>query len=331
MIPEEFEKVVEKNLVPSRFLLLGESDYLKNMFMRRLVERFLEVSLKPFNYDEFDGETVDDVDRLIMATLSIPNFSNFRVVVLRNPEELKSSFKERLNRIKIPETTIFVCVSGSNIERLDGLENFLLAFKVLEFPNPQENELVNWVEYFFKENKKRITKDASSFLAENLPCELYTVKSEIDKIITYTGEKEICEIDDVKQVFTGGREITIYRYLRALRAKQKDEIIRYAYELQSLGESGVRFIYSTGYELMKLLFVKLMRENGKTNNECAKELGISPYVVSHLAREADGFSLSELRELLDSLYSLELAFKRGEIKEPFIPTIFSARVVKEKV
>lgn len=331
MTPAEFENLVEKNLIPAKFILFGDCDYLKSIFLNKLAERFINHELKPFNWDEFYCENLDEIDDVILALLSLPNFSSYRIVVLHNIERIKPSFRQRLKKLTIPETTILVFTSSSRDHSVGGLEELMVGFRNIDFSNPQGNELFAWVEYFFEENKKKVSRDVVQFLSESLPYDLFTVKNEIEKIIAYIGDKEVCTLDDVRRVFSGGREVTIYQYIRALRAKRDDDIISSAYELQTLGEGGVRFIYAVASELIKLLYVKLLKSEGATSNDCARELGVSSYFVSHLMRESDHFSLAELRELLDYLYFLELSFKSGELKEEYVPIMFSTKVVKRRL
>ncbi len=325
--PAEFERFLAQNVKPGRFILSGNSDYLKDEFLHTLTLKLLNPELKPFNYDEFDGDELDDVERLIFATLMLPNFSEFRLVVLRNPEKMRGSDIVKLARIKVPTTTIFVIITMEKNEKLKEFGEFLEQFDIIRLDNPSESVLPAWIEYFFSRGGKKVSKEALKFLSSSLPCELYTVKNEIEKIVLYLGHKEICELDDAEKVFASGRERTIYQYLRALRAKNENELSTYSYELQMLNEGGVKFLYVVANELIKLLFTKLSESSRTSHDELAKTIGVSNEVLYYLAKDAKNFTLNELRELIDHLYSLELSFKRGELKDELIPAIFTAKVL----
>lgn len=328
MTPSEFGTLLKSLDTRGNFLIAGEEDWLKERFLARIIELVLAPETRDFNYCEFSAKELEGFEQLASAVYTLPTFSSRRIVILREPENLKPGDKEKLLKLTAPASTCFILISRETSLPLRGLKGLEKKFRSYLFPALKESEISSWLKYFLVKLEKDAAVPVLMYLAENLPPNLFTIRNEIEKLASFVGNKKFVTIEDASEIISG-REPTIYRFLQALRSRNEKESIELSLKLQTLGESGMYFIYAVANELLLLLKIKLLKELGKNPRAIASELKINPYVARQIISDADNFKTDELRSLISEIYNLEIMFKRGEIAERLIPTMFTSMLVKE--
>ena len=83
----------------------------------------------------------------------------------------------------------------------------------------------------FKGEGKRITDDAIRSLIEHTGSDMNSIKNEIDKLISYTVDREDVTVSDVEALCVGNSEGHIFEMIDAISRKQQDRALHLYHEL----------------------------------------------------------------------------------------------------
>ncbi len=329
MNPTQFRELIAEAKEEDNFLLYGKDDYLKSLFLRSLRKSFLDEATAGFNYTALESSDVKDASDIIDKLNTLPAFATKRMVVLRRPESLRKSIKQDLKNYKVPSTAILVLYSYEyKTDKLSFASKGKIGCKSINFPSPNQQDLIDWANEFLKDWDKKIERKALIWLTKQIIPDLILLKQEIDKLALYTMDKPGIRLDDVKLMLSEGREYSFYNFTRALQGKKSRDIGIQLAKLLSFGENGIRVIYTVAGEFIQLLQVKLLMERGKNNQQIAKQIGLNPYVTKIIMGTSKRYTGQELREIIALLLQLEMDYKKGKLTDSLIPSIITAHILK---
>ena len=297
-------KELTQNVVRPIYLLKGNDYFLQNFFINYLTKTIFKTrTVEKFflSTDEMSGKEI--IDRLISQDL----FASKKIFILRNPQQLKGkALQELINFCSKPiENHILVLISddwlGSKI--IKKLEQIITP---IETQTPYENEIIKWVKYLFKINKKVVNQECIQLLVKNSGDNLSHLSNEIEKICLAVGERELINLDDVK-IFSGWkREYQRWEFLRALCNKNYDESIKLGKILINNQETMISLIYPLTYMFQELLYEKINRGTFVNNRNY---IPIPPSIKKNIGTFSKNFKYNELENILYSLKNIEIKQK----------------------
>ncbi len=107
----------------------------------------------------------------------------------------------------------------------------------MSFETPKEKDLVLWVAQMLKKEQKKMTqKDIQLFLYKTGQ-DMFTIKNELEKLISYTKGREVIGAEDLEALTTAQTTNQIFVMLEAIAKKQRDTVLKLYYDLIELKES----------------------------------------------------------------------------------------------
>ncbi|WDT82170.1 MAG: hypothetical protein MPW14_10825 [Candidatus Manganitrophus sp.] len=105
-----------KHLEQARFspiyLLTGEEPFFIQQILSGFREKVLEEASRDFNYDHFQGESLDP-HQVLMTAKTFPLFSMRRLVIIQNADLIKDERETLLGYLESPcDTTVLVFVAA---------------------------------------------------------------------------------------------------------------------------------------------------------------------------------------------------------------------------
>ena len=202
-------EIREDTLLPCYFFH-GEETYLAFEFINTLKESLIPAEVQDINLERFDLEESSWAEAIDLAR-TIPFFlSPWRIVVVEVLKGKRESlFAEEQRILKdyfsspSPKTVLIVIFSGklkknSSLFRFfSGLPSSTALAK--ELRPLKDRALYAWMDKRFLSLGKRATGEAKMRLEELAGRDLRRVNNEIEKLVTFAGEKEVIDLDDVNQ------------------------------------------------------------------------------------------------------------------------------------
>lgn len=296
------------------YLFYGKEKYLAAQTRDKLKKALIPDG-DTMNYSYFEGKKTD-LPEILELIQTMPFFNDHRLLVLDQTELGKKSNDDFLNALKeIPETTILLIIEDEVDKRSKIYKYINKEGCAVSFETPKEKDLVLWVAQMLKKEQKKMTqKDIQLFLYKTGQ-DMFTIKNELEKLISYTKDREVIGSEDLEALTTAQTTNQIFVMLEAIAKKQRDTVLKLYYDLIELKESPFGILALLVRQCNQLLQTQSLLEAGKSQGEMAKELKVPPFVAGKLKQQVRLFKREELYEMIKKCAATDEGIKTGKITD----------------
>ena len=296
------------------YLFYGKEKYLAAQTRDKLKEALIP-SGDTMNYSYFEGKKTD-LPEILELIQTMPFFNDYRLLVLDQTELGKKSNDDFLSALKeIPETTILLIIEDEVDKRSKIYKYINKEGCAVSFETPKEKDLILWVAQMLKKEQKKMTqKDIQLFLYKTGQ-DMFTIKNELEKLISYTKGREVIGSEDLEALTTAQTTNQIFVMLEAIAKKQRDTVLKLYYDLIELKESPFGILALLVRQCNQLLQTQSLLEAGKSQGEMAKELKVPPFVVGKLKQQVRLFKREELYAMIKKCAVTDEGIKTGKITD----------------
>ena len=296
------------------YLFYGKEKYLVAQTRDKLKEALIP-SGDTMNYSYFEGKKTD-IPEILELIQTMPFFNDYRLLVLDQTELGKKSNDDFLNALKeMPETTILLIIEDDVDKRSKIYKYINKEGCAVSFETPKEKDLVLWVAQMLKKEQKKMTqKDIQLFLYKTGQ-DMFTIKNELEKLISYTKGREVIGAEDLEALTTAQTTNQIFVMLEAIAKKQRDTVLKLYYDLIELKESPFGILALLVRQCNQLLQTQSLLKAGKSQGEMAKELKVPPFVAGKLKQQVRLFKREELYAMIKKCAVTDEGIKTGKITD----------------
>src|SRR5882724_9790129 len=320
---EELLARLEKGKTIPAILLLGEEPYLRDSCRELLIERFVPEGSREWavsRYSAGRGETQAAMDQAqTMAMLS-----SQQVVFLEDAEAIeKLGEKNRDEAVEsldaylgnpAPFTVLVVEATGLDQRMKLGK---LLAEKTLvvecalgENPGERQAAAVALGRAIGKEQGVEFEKGAAEDLAEFVGADLMRLKTEIEKLVTYAGDRKLIRAQDVSTLVISEKTTTVWELADMLASRQPKKALEFLDRLLRGGEEPLPMLGAMTWMYRKLIEAREVK--GVTNQwQAARALGMRPEQAELALENARKISKPRLLRGLRALQEADDRLKGG--------------------
>lgn len=177
-------------------------------------------------------------------------------------------------------------------------------------------DLDGWIAKRFRDQGIEIARDACHTLREIVGDEKLLLDLEIDKLVTWAGGEPL-GVDEVRRLATPSREDAPWALTDAWGSRDMAAALTVMEnELEHRPRETPRLAAQLAGHLHKLSAMKRLLDDGVQPKDAAARLGMKPFPAQKLARQADRFSVEELRDASIRLARLDHALKGGSRLAP---------------
>ena len=273
------------------YLLYGEEAYLKQQYKHKLVQA-LNPEDDTMNFNHYEGRNID-VKELIDLCETMPFFADRRVVLLEDTGFFKNKCDELADYMK--ELPDYLCL--------------------IFVENEDEKTLMRWAAGLLKKEGKMITQRDMELLLTMTGVDMGNLRMELEKIISYTGDRDVVTGEDIQQVCTTQTQNKIFDMVRAVTEKNQKRALDLYYDLLTLKEPPMRILFLLAKQFRQLLLVIEYAEEGIPQPVMASRLGVPSFVVKNIAVCARSYRISELRQAVTDFVDAEEAVKTGRLQD----------------
>ena len=293
------------------YLLYGEEAYLKQQYKHKLVQA-LNPEDDTMNFNHYEGRNID-VKELIDLCETMPFFADRRVVLLEDTGFFKNKCDELADYMKeLPDYLCLVFVEDEVDKRSKMYKAVKSCGRIGEFARQDEKTLMQWAAGILKREGKNITQRDMELLLTMTGIDMGNLRMELEKLITYTGDRNVVTIQEVCTTQTQNK---IFDMVRAVTEKNQKRALDLYYDLLTLKEPPMRILFLLAKQFRQLLLVKEYTEEGVAQPEMASRLGVPSFVVRNIASCARSYRISELRQAVTDFVDAEEAVKTGRLQD----------------
>lgn len=285
----EFQSLLQKKNFRPNYFLYGPDGYLISQAQKKLVQALetqsgLEIQRIAIDLDQ---GSIDDVLNL---ALNLPMFASRQIVIIRSLDKIKDSHLTRLAgyfKNSSPFTTLIFI--GGEIDRRKKIYQMLLDLTmVVELEAPREQELRTWAAAKIKAAGCTMDPEAMDFLLEILGADSGRLSQEVEKLILLAGEERQISIGRVSESVGFSREHTVFEFLNAVAAKDKNKALRLLEEMISDPGEVPGVLALLARQLRQFLQVREL--SGRVPPaEIAKIVGVPNSVMGRIQQQARQF------------------------------------------
>lgn len=298
------------------YFLTGDEPYFIDKISKLIENTVLSDSEKEFNRVIVYGRDVDSSQIISMAR-EYPVFSNYRVVIVREAQDLTNLEKdERLLKYFKDPVKSTILVFDYKYKKVDGRTELAKVLKKnhVFFLSKKlyDNQIPDHVETMIKSRGFRINPVAKMLLAENLGNNLSKIENEINKLVINIDPQQEITPQVIEQNIGISKDYNVFELQKALGQRdvvKANRIINYfaGNPKENPAIKVIAILY--GY-FRKLFLYHFLKD--KSDRNVAAELSVNPYFVREYKSAAANYTIPKLRQVIAMLREFDLRSKGVE-------------------
>lgn len=304
---EELKNNLKLKIEPA-YLLVGVDEFLLTSAYN-LIVKYSGMQMEDLNLIKF-GEGVIDMKDVVRALNTLPVFCDKKIVYLdirmSKLNELKN-IKDLQEYLEHPNMSSVLIVNlGSNdIKFVDkNIENVdcnrlginIVALKIKQIAN---------------KSGKNISDETIKLLYDYTLGDLAKITVELNKLISYVGDKNSIDISDVKELVTPSLEYQVFELTDALAKKNSLRVYQIIGDMKSKKDE-FRTLPAIIFSHFRRLFMVALNQE-KSRLELSKLLGVKEYAVKMSMQQAGLFSKSQLKKINELLSQVDFDLKQSNM------------------
>jgi DNA polymerase III subunit delta len=312
-------------------VLIGEDDYSIRQALADIKKTIGDATALMTNTTVLDGKQVT-VEQLRAAGETVPFLAEKRLVIvegllgrfesagknIKNKPSRPSNKSEQIKTIaetikNLPPFTELVLLDRGVKSGNPLLSELGALTNAKPFPLMKGTRLNQWIERRVAATGGSISPQAVAVLIRFVGSDLWTMSSEVDKLIQFAGGRRIEEAD-VKAVVSYTQEANVFAMVDAImefRAAAAQELLQQQFQQ---GAAPAQLLAMLARQVRIIFQVKEMRDRRKPRGEIQSRLGLtSDFILNKAWEQADKYSLARLREMFHRLLEADLSIKTGKL------------------
>jgi DNA polymerase III delta subunit len=318
---------IDKQSVLPCYFFYGEEIFLAQQFLEELKDLLISGDHQDFAVERFGLDQQSWMDVFDTAR-TISFFPTARILVVDIPKrrEKLNKTEEQILRSYFEDPTpqtVMVFIHPHKLPRQAAVIKMfssLPASKVIELKPLRTPQISSWMDRRIGMSGKSASMEAKTRLIELAGSDLSMINNELNKIVTYIGDKTRIELDDVNQVSGWVKSFVEWEVTNNLEVRDFDQSLIVLDKLLNKEGAKPEYILGIMAKFFRELFLakQWLRERSKDRRDIFKLL--RPHIqekfgsfyrtkFSEFFRLADGISLEEISHFVEELERIDLTLK----------------------
>lgn len=322
----ELETSLKKSGPGPLYVVVGEEDWLRDQAVSTLKPSVLgDHVLDGLNEDLFYGDE-SVASEILGCARDLPAFGNRRWVLVKGADKLPARESEAVSAyLKDPNASTTLVFSA---QKLDGRTKLTQALKkyclVVDCGALPANQIPGWIVSQARQLGIQVADDAMPLLAELAGQSLNFAKRELEKLAAALGEGTIAERAQVEALRGIEPGASVFDLSSAIGAGDVTRALRIVVKNIESGEAPLRILGSFVWQYRRLWKGYRLRQEGRSQGDIVKVLGIPPFRLSDFMKEISRFSDEHFWMAFPLFLEADSTLKGGRATDP-------KRVIEELV
>ena len=301
------------------YLLYGTEEYLKLSYKKQFRAAF--GGEEGMAYTFYDG--APDVQELIDLLNTIPftfGENAGRLVIISGSEWFKKPAPEKLltylEDLKHYPDTAHLMFIESEIDKRSKL--YKLVQKngfACELGEQDHAQLSRWAARYLMVAGKKIRNSTMELFLGKTGTSMDNIASEMEKLIAYTGEREIIEDADVETICSQNVEDRVFDMVSEMGLGHTQKALQYYRDLMTLQEAPMRLLHLMRRNFNQLLLAREAMDRDMSAQEAAAYVGVSSWIYRKLSDQARQYTRQGIEDYIRRFYEYDEAIKSGNLTD----------------
>ena len=304
------------------YLFYGDETFLMKELQEVLLDNALLPHERDFNLDIFYGSEAD-VRQVIATCSGFPMMAARRVVIVRDFNKMADNrlFVQYAERPNTNAVVLLVCEGkpGFNAHPFRALRQHAIC---CEFGLLSARKIPGWIEARLAASGREIEPRALQMLVDTLGPGLATVSGEVDRLISYAGDRLVLTSEDVLRAGGHTREHNVFEFQRMVGERQFDGAFRIAERLLQKSPNprseAIRMLSVVGSFFGRLWRLAGISRKGASEADMARLLGVRPYFVKEYVHALRKWGSPQLERAFAALLAADFELKGGSSRDDLL-------------
>jgi DNA polymerase-3 subunit delta len=288
------------------YFVHGKERYLVDRAVDLLRARVLDPRTRDFNYELFYGKEAGAA-RIVQAARTLPMMAKRRLILVRDADEMKADeLAGLIPYVQSPAPETCLVFVG---EKVDARLKFFTAFKksgvLLKLDPLYERQLPDFVR---GEARARGVQIALGQLADA-----------VERLALYVGGQDggrkNVGPDDVETVVATTRQRSVFELANAVGEGSRPRALAMLTSMLDAKESGVRIVAMLARHVRQLWITQELLQRTGDKFEIAQALGIPPFFVDDMMKQARKLDRARLTRMHAALYLADKNLKSSRLED----------------
>jgi len=287
-------------------VLLGAEPYLRDICRAQLIEQYVPEAARTWAVSRFSAER-GDIQAALDQAQTLPMLSPQQVVFLENAEAIEE-FAEKKREDAVEQLEAYLAdpapftvlvLEAAHLDQRMKLSKLLVEKSLVvrvglgDDLNQRNAAAVALARSLAKEQGVEFEKGAAEDLAECVSADLQRLKTEIEKLATFAGERKTILLEDVASMVISERTTTVWEMADMIASRQGKRALDFLDRLLRSGEEPIFLLGGLLFMYRKL--VEASEVKGAVNGwQAARALQMAPEKAELAVRNARKISQPRL-------------------------------------
>ena len=301
------------------YFFFGEETFLIDELQELLVEEALPPHQHDFNLDVIYGSEAE-ASEVIGLCQGFPAGAERRIVIVREFEKLENNrqFKAYAQQPNPQAIVLLACTEKPNLSAH--------PYRALkehatwsEFESPYDNEMPGWIQEYVNGQGYEIEPKGLQMLADYVGTDLQRAASEIEKLITFAGDRTRLTANDVLDASGQTREFNVFELQSAIGEGRHADAERIAGRIlqQASNPQGeaIMIVIMLGRYFDKLWKLQTPGAQRKNKYDLASLIGVPPFFVEEYKQAAQQYTRASIADAYSALLAADYELKEGSSRD----------------
>lgn len=316
MYYEQLKSTIKDGKLSSLYIFEGQEEYLIDYSIKEIKKKLIEPWAEMMNYKSYSE--LPPVNEAGDFLETLPVMSERKLLVFKKCGLFSGNIKNKAQWEKIfSEIADFNCVIiwEELPERGKKPNSVRKAAEphatVVNFPLQGEAPLKQWLSNIAKKHEKNIDAKLSQYLIASLGRKMTPLKTEFEKIISYSKNTYITR-EDVDAVIVKPNQENVFNLIDSIFDGKREVAFSLIYKLRALKEDPVELISLLSGQLITIYKAKIYLLDGVSGRQTALNLG-GGYAVEKCTQKAEKIKIENIRGLIRLCFESDRNIKQGRI------------------
>ncbi len=198
-------------------------------------------------------------------------------------------------------------------DKIDGRRKFYQLFKkhgcLVEFKKYYENQIPAFVRDRARQREVVFAEEAMALFCRRVGSHLQEIAGELDKLITYLGDRKLVDTEDVRQIVSDMHVDSVFELTDAIGRRDSARALNLLNRLLVEGTAPLVVLAMMARHFRQMWKIRYLLDQQVGKSDLAKRVGINPYFLDGLLQQVHGFPSSCYPWVFEQLLGLDLALK----------------------
>ncbi len=319
----------------SLYFILGDDLYAREQQIQSLIQTHLEAEWRELNLERHKDPA--QISSVVDGWLTPPMWGERRVIVAEVQGEILQELLEALathldaDSGALPETPNVLMIAAPTLDKRRKAGKALAKLaEIFEFQEVKRwnalQVLGPWVQKQVRAAGKQIDAPALEYLVSASGADRYLLAQNLEKVLIYLDTQQRIGLAEVQQMVMP-TETDIFLLLEYLAKRDLAAVFQ---QLQTLllHEHPNKLMRTLSTSLQRLYRSRWYAQQGDSEQQIAKNLGMHPYVVKMDMQRWRSFSLTQLQQAMTLLLDLQTRTRSSRLKPELALEMWLGQMLK---